>query len=59
MRIHPGFGFLSENPDFARLVEQCGLIFVGPSADIIEKLGNKSTAKRIMKRSGSSCCSWK
>ena len=50
--IHPGFGFLSENPDFARLVEQCGLIFVGPSADIIEKLGNKSTAKRIMKEAG-------
>ena len=39
--IHPGFGFLSENPDFARLVEQCGLIFVGPSADIIEKLQMK------------------
>lgn len=38
--------------DFARLVEQCGLIFVGPSADIIEKLGNKSTAKRIMKEAG-------
>lgn len=50
--IHPGFGFLSENPEFARLVEKCGLIFVGPSADIIEKLGNKSTAKKIMKEAG-------
>ena len=34
--IHPGFGFLSENPQFARLVEQCGLIFIGPKADVIK-----------------------
>lgn len=46
--IHPGFGFLSENPKFARLVKECGLIFIGPSYDIIEKMGNKSMARKLM-----------
>lgn len=50
--IHPGFGFLSENPQFARLVEQCGLIFIGPKADVIEKLGNKSMARQMMQEAG-------
>lgn len=46
--IHPGFGFLSENPTFARLTEQCGLIFIGPDADVIEMMGNKARAKETM-----------
>lgn len=50
--IHPGFGFLSENSQFARLVAQCGLIFIGPSPDIIDMLGNKSEARKMMKESG-------
>lgn len=43
--IHPGFGFLSENATFAKLVEQCGLIFVGPSYEIIDKMGDKASAR--------------
>ena len=39
--IHPGFGFLSENDRFAALCEQCHIIFIGPTADVIRKLGNK------------------
>lgn len=50
--IHPGFGFLSENPKFARLVKQCDLIFIGPDADIIEKLGNKAAARNMMIEAG-------
>ncbi len=50
--IHPGFGFLSENSAFARLVEECGLIFIGPSAKLIDLLGNKSQARKIMKDNG-------
>ena len=38
--VHPGFGFLSENPEFARLVEKCGLAFIGPSGDVMEKMGS-------------------
>jgi len=45
--IHPGFGFLSENPKFARLVKECGLIFIGPDADVIEEMGNKSRARQV------------
>ena len=46
--IHPGFGFLSENSKFAQLCETCGLIFIGPSSEVIWKLGNKSVAKQTM-----------
>ena len=46
--IHPGFGFLSENAIFASLVEQVGLIFVGPSAHLIELMGHKVKAKQAM-----------
>lgn len=44
--IHPGFGFLSENAQFAKLVEDCGLIFIGPSYNLIEMLGDKNEARK-------------
>ncbi len=46
--IHPGFGFLSENPDFAKLCEDCGIIFIGPSSNTIRLMGNKSLARKLM-----------
>jgi len=48
--IHPGFGFLSENAQFALLVQECDLIFIGPDASIIEKMGNKIKAKEMMRQ---------
>jgi acetyl-CoA carboxylase biotin carboxylase subunit len=50
--IHPGYGFLSENPDFVRAVEACGITFIGPSADVIEQMGDKSAAKKCMESNG-------
>lgn len=50
--IHPGYGFLSENPDFAEAVEAAGLIFVGPSAKAIRAMGLKDAAKQIMLEAG-------
>ena len=50
--IHPGFGFLSENAKFARLVMQCGMIFVGPNPDVIEKMGDKNNARQCMIKAG-------
>jgi 3-methylcrotonyl-CoA carboxylase alpha subunit len=50
--IHPGYGFLSENEDFAKAVEAAGLTFIGPTADSIERMGSKSAAKRIMEAAG-------
>ncbi|MFK7875146.1 MAG: biotin carboxylase N-terminal domain-containing protein [Paracoccaceae bacterium] len=48
--IHPGYGFLSENPDFVQKVEEAGLIFVGPSADAIRAMGLKDAAKALMEK---------
>lgn len=45
--VHPGYGFLSENPDFARSVEQLGITFIGPSSDCIFKMSDKVMAKKI------------
>lgn len=50
--IHPGFGFLSENSKFASLCEKCNITFVGPSSDIIAKMGNKSEARNVVKAAG-------
>ena len=50
--IHPGYGFLSENPDFVEAVETAGLTFVGPSADAIRAMGLKDAAKRLMEQAG-------
>jgi acetyl/propionyl-CoA carboxylase alpha subunit len=50
--IHPGYGFLAENPDFAEAVEAAGLIFVGPSPEALRKGGDKLEAKRIAREAG-------
>ena len=50
--IHPGYGFLSENPDFAEAVVTAGLVFIGPSAGAIRAMGLKDAAKAMMKRAG-------
>ncbi len=46
--IHPGYGFLAENADFAEKCEQNGIVFIGPSAQIISKMGDKDTARQLM-----------
>jgi len=46
--IHPGFGFLSENPRFAKMCEECKIKFIGPSHSVIDMMGDKSKAKEIM-----------
>lgn len=50
--IHPGFGFLSENAKFAKLCAECNITFIGPSAEIINKMGNKSQARKTMMEAG-------
>ena len=50
--IHPGFGFLSENSRFARLVQECGLTWIGPRPEVIEQLGNKTEARKMMAAKG-------
>jgi len=53
--IHPGYGFLSENADFAERVEKSGFIFIGPTADVIRLMGDKVEAIRAMKAAGVPC----
>lgn len=50
--IHPGYGFLSENPDFVEAVEAAGLVFIGPSASAIRAMGLKDAAKTLMEEAG-------
>ncbi|MGN0268970.1 MAG: acetyl-CoA carboxylase biotin carboxylase subunit [Lachnospiraceae bacterium] len=50
--IHPGFGFLSENSTFVRKCQEAGLVFIGPEADVIDKMGNKSQARKTMMEAG-------
>ncbi|MDV2580950.1 acetyl-CoA carboxylase biotin carboxylase subunit [Alkalibacillus haloalkaliphilus] len=50
--IHPGYGFLSENADFAEMCEECNVTFIGPSADSISRMGTKDVARETMKEAG-------
>ena len=50
--IHPGYGFLSENADFAALCEQSGVVFIGPTSDAIRKMGSKTGARKIASSAG-------
>ena len=50
--IHPGYGFLSENAEFAALCKQYGIVFIGPPAEVISHMGDKDTARRLMKENG-------
>ena len=50
--VHPGYGFLSENPEFADLCAKCGLTYIGPSGDVIRKMGDKAAARALMQQAG-------
>jgi len=50
--IHPGYGFLAENPEFAEICDSCNISFIGASADVIRRMGNKAEAKETMKKAG-------
>ncbi len=50
--VHPGFGFLSENYRFAQLCETCGIVFIGPRAEVMQKMGQKAEARRTMTEAG-------
>ncbi len=50
--VHPGFGFLSENADFAAMCRKCGIAFIGPTPESIQMLGDKAAAKAAMKKAG-------
>mgnify|MGYP002571784011 CR=1 FL=1 len=46
--IHPGYGFLAENPEFIRKCEENGIVFIGPSADIMDRMGDKINSKKVI-----------
>ncbi|MET1240479.1 biotin carboxylase N-terminal domain-containing protein, partial [Enterococcus faecalis] len=48
--IHPGFGFLSENSQFASMCEECNITFIGPKAETIDAMGNKINARQLMQK---------
>jgi acetyl-CoA carboxylase biotin carboxylase subunit len=50
--IHPGYGFLSENAEFIKMCEEAGIIFIGPSAESVEMMGEKTAARTLMKKHG-------
>jgi acetyl-CoA carboxylase biotin carboxylase subunit len=50
--IHPGYGFLSEDPDFAEVTEKNGFVFIGPPANVLDRLGDKATARSLMSDAG-------
>src|SRR3954469_4170473 len=50
--IHPGYGFLSENPALPRACEKAGITFIGPSAEILDRLGDKTAARRLAQKAG-------
>ena len=50
--VHPGYGFLSENAKFARLVQECDMTFVGPTPKLIQMMGDKTQARKLMKEAG-------
>ena len=50
--IHPGYGFLSEDPDFAEICESAGLTFIGPPPSVMQDMGNKATARGLMQQAG-------
>lgn len=53
--IHPGYGFLAENADFAEICESCGITFIGPKAASIRQMGDKAMAKSVMRKAGVPC----
>ena len=50
--IHPGYGFLAENANFAELCEQCNITFIGPTSDAISRMGTKDVARETMRKAG-------
>lgn len=50
--IHPGYGFLSENPNFAKQVEEMGIVFIGPTSEVIAQMGDKEKARQFMSEAG-------